>query len=352
MMNKQNGIRIGIIGAKFAGSFHADMWKGMHNAEVFAIADLDDTARSGFKEKYGVGRDYKTYQELIADSDVDVVDICLPNFLHAEVAIAAMEAGKNVICEKPVATTLEAAAEVVEVQKKTGVNYFYAEDWIFAPALVRAREIIDEGGIGKVLYCKGKESHNGSHSPFAQTIEFCGGGATLHLGIHAAGFFYDLFGMPDSIVGVCTDGLEGNFIHKKMEGEDWGIGILSYDNGPRVVLEGNYITTGGMDDVIEFYGSEGVLKVDMTFGSPLSVYSRPGFEYAVEKADTTKGWTKPAVKESEALGYKDEMSHFLDCIEGRSVQNKGTKVEAGYNALRIIKTLYQSHKEKKTISIE
>jgi predicted dehydrogenase len=107
-----------------------------------------------------------------------------------------------------------------------------------------------------------------------------------------------------------------------------------------------------MDDVIEFYGTEGVLKVDMTFGGPLSVYSRPGFGYAVEKADTTKGWTRPAVKESEALGYKDEMTHFIDCIEGRATQNKGTTAEAGFNALRIIKTLYRSHAEKRTVSIE
>ena len=351
-MTENKRIQIGIIGAKFAGSFHADMWAQMHNAEVAAIADLDDAARMDYKTKYSVNRDYKTYEELVADPDVDVVDICLPNFLHAKVAIAAMEAGKDVICEKPIATTEEDAALVVEAQRRTGKRYFYAEDWIFAPPLVRAREIIEEGGIGTVLYCKGKESHNGSHSPFAQTIEFCGGGATLHLGIHAAGFFYDLFGMPDSIVGVCTDGLEGNFVHKKMEGEDWGIGVLTYSNGPRVVLEGNYITTGGMDDVIEFYGTEGVLKVDLTFGGPLSVYSRPGFEYAVEKADTTKGWTKPAVKESEALGYKDEMTHFLDCIEGRAEQNKGTTAEAGFNALKIIKTLYRSHKEKRTITIE
>lgn len=351
-MAEKRRTKIGIVGAKFAGSFHADMWRKMHNAEVFAVADLDDKARKSFVNTYDVKRDYETYRELIADPDVDIIDICLPNFLHAEVAVAAMEAGKNVVCEKPIATTGEDAKAVVETQKNTGRFYFYAEDWIFAPSLVRAREIIDEGGIGDVLYCKGKESHNGSHSPFAQTIAFCGGGATLHLGIHAAGFFYDLFGMPDSIVGICTDGLEGNFVHKKMEGEDWGIGILTYNRGPRVVIEGNYITTGGMDDIIEFYGTEGVLKVDLTFGSPLNVYSRPGYVYAVEKADTTKGWTRPAVNESEALGYKDEMKHFLECIEGLEEQHKGTTAEAGFNALKIILAIYRSNSEKRTVELE
>lgn len=271
--------------------------------------------------------------------------------MDAEVAIAAMKAGKHVICEKPIATTLEDAEKVTAVQKETGCFYFYAEDWIFAPALVRAKEIIKEGGIGTPLYCKGKESHNVSHSPFAQTIKFCGGGAVLHLGIHAAGFFYDLFGMPESIVGVCNDGLEGNFVHKKMEGEDWGLGILNYKDGLRVLLEGNYITTGGRDDVIEFYGTEGVLKVDLTFGNPISVYSRNGFNYAVEKADTTKGWTRPAVNEYESLGYKDEMKHFLDCVEGKARQSTGTTAEAGLNAFKIIHALYQSNKEKRTVEL-
>ena len=344
-------IKIGIVGAKFAGEFHGDMWKTLHNAEIYAIADLDEKTRTAYKEKYGVVKDYHSYQEMVTDSELDVIDICLPNFLHAEVAIAAMEAGKHVICEKPMATTAEDAEKVAEVQKKTGRIYFYAEDWIFAPALVRAKEIINEGGIGTVLYCKGKETHNGSHSPFAQTIKFCGGGAVVHLGIHAAGFFYDLFGMPASIVGVCTDGLDGNFVHKKMEGEDWGVGILTYTNGPRVLIEANYITIGGMDDIVEFYGTEGVLKVDMTFGNPLSVYSRKGFKYAVEKADTTKGWTKPAVNEHESLGYKDEMKHFLDCVEGSSVQHPGTTVETGLNALKIIHSLYQSNKEKRGVDL-
>ena len=100
-MAEKRRAKIGIVGAKFAGSFHADMWKEMHNAEVIAVADLDDEARKTFVETYGVKRNYKTYQELISDPDVEIVDICLPNFLHAEVSVAAMEAGKNVVCEKP-----------------------------------------------------------------------------------------------------------------------------------------------------------------------------------------------------------------------------------------------------------
>ena len=86
-----------------------------------------------------------------------------------------------------------------------------------------------------------------------------------------------------------------NLEHRECEGEDWGIGILTYAEGTQAVVEGNYLTTGGMEDVVEIYGTEGVVKVDLTFGSPLHVYSRKGYGYAMEKADFTHGWTPTRV---------------------------------------------------------
>lgn len=346
-------IKIGVIGAQFAGQFHGDVWQQTPGAQIVAVADRDGTAAEAFKKKYNVRDAYTTADDMFQNQDIDVVDICLPNFLHTEFAIAAMEAGKHVICEKPLATTLEDAKKIRSVQEKTGVKFFYAEDWIFAPALIRAKEIIAKGGIGDVLYCRGKESHNGSHSPFAQTIEYCGGGAMIHLAIHAAGFFYDMYGMPKMVTGNCSDGGHKNLKHKKLEGEDWGIAILDYENGPKVVMEGNYITVGGMEDCIEFYGTKGVLKVDLTFGSPLSVYSQEGIDYAVEKTDFTYGWTRPAVDEWESLGYKRELQHFVDCMLDDGVtQARGTTIQGGLSALKIVEALYVSHAEKRAVALQ
>ncbi|NJL72852.1 MAG: Gfo/Idh/MocA family oxidoreductase [Candidatus Competibacteraceae bacterium] len=260
---------------------------------------------------------YGDYRELIADPEVELVDICLPNFLHAEVAVAALEAGKHVISEKPFATTLADGERVVEAAVTSGRRYFYAEDWIFAPALVRAGQILDSGGIGKPLYWRGKEAHNGSHSPFAQKVKFCGGGSLIHLGIHPIGYFYHRLGLPRRVTAVCSGGLEANLAHKRLEGEDFAIGVMSYDDGTQAVVEGNYVTRGGMHDVIEVYGEEGRLSVDLTFGSPLSVYSVSGIDYAIEKTDFTSGWTRPAVNEFQSLGYLDELRHFVDCLAGR-----------------------------------
>ena len=347
----KKNIRIGIIGAKFAGSFHTEVWHSLPGAEVVAVAEISEADREAFRRKYDVARGYGDAAQMIADPDIDLIDICVPNFLHAPMAVAAMNGGKDVVCEKPFATTLADGEKVVETRIRTGRKFFYAEDWIFAPALLRAGEIIDEGGIGTPFYYKGKECHNGSHSPFAKTIRYCGGGSVIHLGIHAAGYFHHLLGMPEKVVGVCNGGGEDNFVHRDMEGEDWGGGFLLYSDGRKALVEGNYITTGGMDDVIEVYGSEGRLSVDLTFGSPLSVFSKKGISYAVEKAEFTQGWTRPAVNENESLGYRNELAHFLACMRDEAPQVPGTTAEAGFNVFRIIDGIYRSHREERTIKL-
>jgi len=342
-------LRIGIVGAKFAGSFHADVWKTIPGVEVTAIAEISEQTRLNFRKKYGLEKDFEDYKKMFEDPDIDIVDICVPNFLHARIAAAAMEAGKTVICEKPFATTLDEGGKIAEIQAKTGCGYFYAEDWIFAPALMRAWAIVEEGGIGEPFFFKGKEVHNGSHSPYAKTIEYCGGGSLIHVGIHPIGYFYHLFGMPAKVMGTCTGGGGENFLHKDFEGEDWGLGVLVWENGCRALVEGNYITTGGMDDKIEMYGEKGVIKVDLTFGSPLSVFSKDGYGYAVEKAEFTQGWTSPAVDEMYSLGYKGELTHFIQCIRGKETQARGTTAEAGFDVLRIIDALYRSNREERAV---
>jgi predicted dehydrogenase len=347
----KDGLSIGIAGSKFAAGFHAECWEAIPGTRVDAVASRDTGTREAFRKKHHIAKSYDDLARMLADKDIDLVDICTPNYLHAEMAVAAMKAGKDVLCEKPLATTVADGEKVVQAQKETGRRLFYAEDWIFAPALVRARAIIAEGGIGKPVYLRAKESHNGSHSPYAQTIAFCGGGSVMHLAVHPIGFFQHLLGTPKTVVGRCSGGLQANLIHHKLEGEDWGMGILTYADGTQAVVEGNYVTAGGMDDTFEAYGSDGVLKVQLTFGSPLSVYSRKGFAYAMEKTDFTHGWTRPAVDENESLGYRTELAHVAACLRGQAEQEKGTLAADGLQVLKVIDAIYRSHREGRSITL-
>jgi len=344
-------ISIGIAGSKFAAGFHAECWEKTPGTRVSAVAARDAATREAFRQKHTIARSYEDVGRMLTDKDIDLIDICTPNYLHAEMAVAAMKAGKDVLCEKPLATTVADGEAVVRAQKETGRRLFYAEDWIFAPALVRARAIIAEGGIGRPVYLRAKESHNGSHSPYAQTIKLCGGGSVMHLGVHPIGFFQHLLGTPKAVVGRCSGGGEANLVHHKLEGEDWGMGILTYADGTQAVVEGNYVTAGGMDDTFEAYGSEGVLKVQLTFGSPLSVYSRKGFAYAMEKTDFTHGWTRPAVDENESLGYRTELAHVAACLQGKAQQEKGTFATDGLQVLKVIDAIYRSNREGRAVTL-
>ena len=339
-------VRVGIVGSKFAADFHADSYSRNSRVEIAAIAAIDNLEE--FSSKWKIPKVYKDYREMFEKESLDLVSVCVPNFLHHPVVMAAAEAGKNVLCEKPLATNPSDARQMVETCRKKGVKLLYAEDWTFAPAMRRASEVVSEGGIGEPLYVKAKECHNGTHSPFAQKKETCGGGSLIHLAIHPVGWILQFLGQGGKnkvveVFSMCTGGGESNFIHKKNTGEDFGMGMMKFENGQRAFVEGNYITVGGMNDIVEIYGTTGNVKVDLTFGSPLTVYSRNGYSYAIEKADTTVGWTRPAVDEFFNLGYVQELAYAVDCVAGGSEIMYGCSPELGLACVEIIAAMYESN---------
>lgn len=341
-------VRIGIVGSKFAADFHADSYARNPQAEIVAVAAIDNLEE--YSKKWGVKDTMTDFKELCKRDDVDLVDVCVPNFLHHDVVMEAAANRKHIICEKPLATTVEDAREMVDFVKKQGVKLMYGEDWIFAPALLRAIELINEGAIGRMLWVKAKEVHNGSHSPFAQQKKYCGGGSLMHLAVHPIGFVRYLFGEKAvEVNGWVSGGGEENYYHKNYTGEDWGACMLKFESGRYAFCEGNYITVGGMDDKVEIYGEEGRLNIDLTFSSPIQAYSRPGFEYAIEKTDTTRHWTWPAVDEFANLGYVDQLRYFVDCVLKDEDPMFGIRGEDGLACVEIVLAAYESAETGKTV---
>jgi predicted dehydrogenase len=347
-----NKLKVGIVGSQFAGMLHAESYKKCPDVTVHSVASIESLDE--FATKYSIPNCYNDYQEMLVKEDLDLLSVCVPNFLHKEVVITAAEAGiKAIICEKPFATSITDGMEMIKICKNKQVKLMYAEDWIFAPALVRAKEIYREGGIGEILYVKAKETHNGSHSVYAQDKKYCGGGSMIHLGIHPVGFLpWFLDQNIIQVVGMKTAGAEKNLLHKNYTGEDWAGALILTNKGTRAFVEGNYITCGGMDDKVEIYGTEGNINIDLTMGSPLTVYSRIGYAYAIEKADFTHGWTKPAVDEFLSLGYVDEIAHFVACVKQGLESQIGTRADDGLKALVTILAIYESAKKESYIKLE
>lgn len=347
-----NKIKVGIVGSKFAADFHADSYRRNPLVSVTAVAAIDNLAP--FAKKWNIPRVYEDYRKMFAQEDIDLVSVCAPNFLHHDVVIAAAKAGKHVFCEKPLATTGKDARAMIVVCKKAGVKLFYGEDWCFAPALNRAIEVVNDGGIGKMLYVKAKECHNGTHSKFAQNKKTCGGGCLIHLAIHPIGWVLYLLGNSGKnpvveVFAKCNGGLNDNYVHKQNSGEDFSVGIMKFANGEHALVEGNYITLGGMEDKVEIYGSEGNIKVEPSLGSCLNVYSRPGYSYAVEKADNTLGWTRPAVDEFHNLGYVDELVYAVNCVLEDKEPMYGLSGRIGLACIEIIEAMYKANAAGKAV---
>jgi predicted dehydrogenase len=347
-IQKKQRVKVGIVGSQFAAELHAKAYARCAHAEVVAAAAIDNL--DPFCDKYGIPGRYADYRDMLNQADIDLVSVCVPNFLHHEVVMAAAAAGKHVVCEKPLATNLADGAEMVQTCRERRVKLMYAEDWLFAPAIRRAKAIIDEGAIGDILFIKAKETHLGSHSPFAKKVATCGGGSMIHLAIHPAAFVRWLAGSEvRDVMGKVTEGLDKNLVHRDFEGEDWGAGILTLENGVRALIEGNYITLGGMDDRIEIYGTRGNIHIELTMGSPITVYSQVGYSYVLEKADMSTGWTRPAVDEEASLGYEDEIAAFVQCVMDGTPPPAGASGEDGLAALAVIEALYTSSREGRAV---
>ncbi len=343
-------VKVGIIGSRFAASLHAKAYQRCASANIVAAAAIDNLGN--FCKQNKIPKAYDDYREMLKKEDIEMLSVCVPNYLHSEVVFNAANAGKHIVCEKPLATTIEDCDKMIKVCKDNKVKLMYAEDWIFAPALIRAKNIYREGAIGDIVYIKAKESHGGSHSLYAQKLKYCGGGAMIHLGIHPAGlvsWFKEK--KVIEVIGKTSKGLNNNLIHSEFEGEDWAAGILTFEDNTFALVEGNYVTFGGMDNQIEVYGTKGNIKVDLTQGSPILVYSPIGYEYAIEKAETTKGWTFPAVDEESSLGYQNEISYFVDCVKLNKEVMEGARGEDGRLALQIVMGIYKSMKEGRSIKL-
>lgn len=346
-------LRVLLIGAAFSADLHSDGYSRiMDKVDIVGICDKDTGRVKALADRYGF-TGYAVYDDFataIQECQCDLVDICMPNFLHHDVAVQALNAGRDIICEKPLATTVEDAQDMVDTARRLGKHIYYAEDWLFAPAFRKAIALMESGQLGKPLYVRARECHCGSHSPFAQSIKYCGGGCMVHLGVHPVSF---MLAMKDNkwteLVGMTSGGGETNLVHQSMEGEDWAGAFLRFADGTYATLEANYVTTGGMEDILDIYCEKGCIHVDLSFSGPVKVFSIPGLDYTVEKAEITTGWSTPAVDEKYSLGYCGEIEHFVDSARAGKDAKVGLRGVDGLETLKVIHLIYRSAKEGRSI---
>jgi len=340
--------KVAILGAGFITDIHVESYhRFIPEAEVVAVYTRDAQKAKTFAEKHHIPKWYDQLDDIIQNSGCDVVDICLPNFLHAEATLKAAAAGKHVIIEKPLAVTLEEADAMIAACDKAGVKLMYAEELCFAPKYERVRQLVNEGAYGDVYMLKQSEKHSGPHSDWFYDVNLAGGGVLMDMGCHAFGWFRWM--LKNAKVKSVFASMS-TVLHKgRTKGEDNSVVIVEFENGVTGIAENSWAKHGGMDDRSEVYGTGGVVYADLFMGNSAVSYSKNGYGYAMEKADTTVGWSFTVFEEVFNQGYPHELKHFIECIQ----QDKEPLLTGkdGRAVLEIIYAAYASAGQGKKIML-
>lgn len=329
-------IRVGVIGSGFIGNIHVDGLRHVPDAEVVAVAAKTPGKAAQFAAGRGIPHAYDDYRKILERADIDAVTVAVPNYLHEEIVVAAAAAGKHIMCEKPFARTIQEAERMLKAVKDAGVKLVYGEMLCFAPKYARAKRLVDEGALGKVFLVKQSEEHDGPHSPWFWDVNLSGGGVLLDMGCHSIEFARWILDRP-AVKSV--QATMGQFVHHgRTQGEDHCICIIEFENGAMGVAENSWGKTGGIDDRCEIYGTQGNTRADLIHGNALITHSRSGYGYAVEKADTTTGWTFTGFEEEWNYGFPQEMQHFINVVKGLE-----EPVETGEDGLEVLKIIYAAY---------
>jgi len=304
-----NKLRVGITGSGFIGQVHFDAFSRLKEAEVVAVADVDKNKRNLFAKKNKLRFQFETLKQMAESDEVDIITLGVPNFLHKDFAITCMKNDKHVIIEKPLCLTLDDADEIIEVSRRYKRYAFYAEELCFIPKFVRAKEIVDAGGIGKPYMIKEWEKHAGPYSQWFFKRETAGGGIMMDMGCHAIEFARWFLNKPKVKSVYAQIDL---VLHSKITKlDDNVIIIIEFDNGVIANLEASWALKGGMDSVMECYGTDGVIYSDLLRGGGIRCFSEKGF---APNPKESMGWTFPEYDWNYQNGYPQEMQHFVDCI--------------------------------------
>jgi predicted dehydrogenase len=388
-------VSVGFIGAGFSAHLHVEGLKKVFGVTVrFAGVTATRPERAAaFARAHGVAATFATWQDLIASPGIDVVCICVPNGLHAEIAIAAANAGKHVICEKPMTgafgpsngrTGVErahnererAVASIGEIRhavQQAGVLFLYAENWVYAPAMLKTKRLL-ETSKGAIIDIRAEESHSGSHALRSRRRETAGGGALMMLGSHPIGaaihikdYEAGLAGVPPIRVTSVTCETRALYDTEAVRrgGHDWIVSdwqdvetwanlVMAFSDGSQAVIAASFAMLGGVRNTFEVYTTNSVYRGNMTPNDGLLVYSPDGqafgTEYLHEKIETRTGWITAAPDEDWVRGYPQEMQDFMEAIATGREPVSGLRLAA--DVVEVIYAAYQSAEAGRRISLE
>jgi predicted dehydrogenase len=341
--------KIAMLGAGLIGRFYTmSLLNYRGKDEIKVICSSNPTEASSFAQEFNIPRWTTDMAEAIRDPEVDTVVIGLPNYLHKKAALLAAEAGKAVLCTKPLAMSGSEALEMLEAVEKAGVFHGYLEDLVYTPKTLKALAAAQKGAFGKILWARSRETHGGPHSDWFWNKSLSGGGAIVDMGCHCIEIARNFIGKHNRPLEViCWADTQ---VHP-IDAEDHAVGLVRYENGAIGQFEVSWTFRGGMDLRDEIAGTEGTVWLNHWLRTGFEMFTGVGQGgYVAEKAEGDTGWLFPVGDEIGSLGY---VEMFMDMFNSMDAGKKPMEdFYDGYITNSIIDACYKAAQSKKWEPVE
>ena len=374
-------MKIGLLGFGSMGRTHAwavDNIKFYYKKPPFDVKIAGvytrtlETAENA-AEQFGFDFAAKSEDELIYNDDIDIIDICTPNISHYETLIKAINAGKHIYCEKPLCVSAEQAREVAELAEKKGVVGKIVFNNRYLSALMRAKELVDEGRLGRIVSFRCSYLHSSctdlnKNAGWKQNRDICGGGVLFVLGSHAIDLVYFLCGAFKEVSGRSQIAFSSR---RGLNGEPWQTNAdeafymnAELECGAVGTIEASKITVGANDDLtLEVYGTDGSIRFSLMDPNFLSFYdNRPenrelGGEKGFTRIECVGRYPAPAgifpgIKAPAGWlrGHLGSMYAFLDAVYRNDTASHPNLRDA-YHVQRVMEAGYESDRTRRPVLI-
>ena len=337
-------MKLAILGSGFIARFYADALVGQRRKDQITIvySRTIENAKK-FAGDYNVPNYTDSIKECVSHEDVDAVIIGLSNDMHLESVIAAAEAGKHVLCTKPLGRNAKEAYQMLQAVEKAGVTGGYLEDLVYSPKSLKSMATIQSGAIGEVIWAKSRETHPGPHSDWFWDKAKSGGGAIIDLGCHCVELCRNYIGKNVKPVEVMC--WADTRVHP-IDAEDNAVALVKYENGAVGQFEVSWSFRGGMDLREEVMGTEGTIWTNNFLRTGFEMFtSGKGGNYIAEKAESNSGWLFPVGDEVNELGYNHMFTDMFDAIDNHKQPLEN--FYDGYVVNAILDAAFVSAKSKK-----
>ena len=340
-------VKIGLIGAGNIANTHLEAYQNVPDAEIVAICDINPKRLEKTANRFNIERRYPDVESMLAaNPDLDAADVCVWNCNHAECTIKALNAGLNVLCEKPMAYSVKEAEEMLAVAEKNGKLLMIGFVLRFSDDAKIAMDFINKGYLGDIYYSKAQYvRRHGNPGGWFSDKSRSGGGPIIDLGVHVIDLTRYMMGNPKpvSVYAVASERL-GDRKHLKTgagwvpedatdkdicDVEDFATALIRYDNGACTFLETSYDINGEDIGKKQLFGTKG--GMDLSNGVKLYTTVNDFMADIDVKTANLKGGQDMFVA---------EMSHFIDCVKNGTPCR--AKAEDGIAVMKILDAIYES----------